>query len=134
MTWLLDINTLGYLFQGHSQVRGHYDQACHEDGGFILSPVVDYEIRRYLQLVGATRNLHQYEALIQNWFFAALDMNDWRRAGLLWAERQRAGWGNIEESQLLIAVTALRYDALLVTDQTRHFAGLGVITMDWTHA
>lgn len=54
MNFLLDINIINYLLRGNGTVRERFDTAA---GEFLLSLVVNFEIRRYLLLKQATRNL-----------------------------------------------------------------------------
>lgn len=131
MRLLLDTNTLSYLLRNDDNVRAHFrSAAASPETFFLLSPMVDLELRRYLLLKNASRNLRQYEALIADWDRAELDENDWRRAATLWADRHRAGQP-IEDADLLIAVSALRNNAMLVTSNQRHFADLGLELIDW---
>jgi predicted nucleic acid-binding protein len=128
---LLDTNTLSYLLRSDSAVRSAFIAARDkEQCTFLLSPVVDYEIRRYLLLKGATRNLAQYEALTVNWQDTGFDREDWLQAALLWAGRHRIGM-SIADADLLIAVNALRHDAVLVTNNARHFKDLGLRLENW---
>jgi tRNA(fMet)-specific endonuclease VapC len=132
MKWVLDTNIISYLLRGNAAVRGGFNAVRQAtDTLFILSPVVDYEIRRYLLLKGASRNLAQYEALTAQWVEPAFDGAHWQQATVLWAERHRSG-KPIEDADLLIAVTALRQDAALVTNNTSHFLGLGLRLEDWS--
>jgi len=134
MKWLLDTNTLNYLFREDAMVRGHFDKTRADPNNiFVLSPMVDYEFRRYMVLKNARRNLAQYEALAQHWLRPGFLDDDWHLAVNLWAERHRAGLP-IDDADLLIAVTALRQNAVLVTSNTRHFANLGLILADWWQA
>lgn len=131
MKWLLDTSTLNYLFRNDARVRDHFEQTrADPKNTFVLSPMVDFEFRRYLVLKNAHRNLAQYEALVQGWLCPEFLQDDWRRAVNLWAERHRAGLP-IDDADLLIAVTALKQNALLVTSNTRHFADLGLTLTDW---
>ena len=126
MKWVLDTNIVSYLLRGNSAVQGGFNAARQAtDTLFILSPVVDYEIRRYLLLKQASRNLAQYEALTAQWVEPPFDGAHWQQAATLWAQRHGSGQP-IEDADLLIAVTALRQDAVLVTNNTRHFIGLGL--------
>lgn len=132
MNWVLDTNIISYLMRGDPAVRAAFDSVRDvPETRFVLSPVVDYEIRRYLLLKAASRNLAQYEALTATWVTAPLSEADWQRAAVLWADRHRDG-SPIEDADLLIAVTALAQDAVLVTRNTRHFAGLDLRLADWT--
>lgn len=113
-------------------MRGCFNAARQTgDTRFVLGPVVDYEIRRYLLLKGASRNLAQYDALIAHWDKPPFDEAHWAQSATLWAERHRVG-RPIEDADLLIAVTALRQDAVLVTHNTAHFEGLGLRLEDWS--
>jgi predicted nucleic acid-binding protein len=132
MKWLLDTNIISFLLRSHAEVRSGYTAARGAgDPRFVLSPVVDYEIRRYLLLKGATRNLAQYEALIAHWDKPPFDEAHWAHAATLWAERHRGGHP-IEDADLLIAITALRQDAVLVTNNTDHFKDMGLRLEDWS--
>lgn len=56
---------------------------------------------------------------------------DWDEAARIWAERHRTGQG-ISDPDLLLAALARKWNATLVTNNTRHFEGLGVNLEDWT--
>jgi predicted nucleic acid-binding protein len=85
--WVLDTNVISYLLRGDATVRAAFESARNMRGVFVLSPVVDYEIRRYLLLKGATRNLAQYESLAADWAATPLGLDDWRLAASLWARQ-----------------------------------------------
>ena len=72
----------------------------------------------------------QYEALTADWQDTGFDREDWLQAASLWAERCSAGM-SVADADLLIAVSALRHDAVLVTNNQRHFNGLGLILENW---
>ncbi|WP_295402979.1 PIN domain-containing protein [uncultured Thiocystis sp.] len=130
--YLLDTNILSYLMRGHPGVRASFETVRRSaDAAFVLSPVVDYEIRRYLLLKGATRNLAQYQSLTALWLTPAFDDAHWEHAIRLWAERHRIG-KPIADADLLIAVTALRQRAVLITNNIAHFEGLGLDLDDWS--
>lgn len=128
MNYLLDANVVSDLLRGREPVRSRYLALA--STSFLLSPVVDYEIRRYLLLKGATRNLAQFEALIATWAPALFDTSSWKLAAKLWADRHRVGLA-IADADLLIAVSALEQDATLVTNNRSDFAGLGLRIEDW---
>jgi predicted nucleic acid-binding protein len=131
MKWLLDTNTLNYLFRNEPTLRGNFEKTrADPDNVFVLSPMVDFEFRRYMVLKNASRNLARYEALVQNWLPPNFLKDDWHLAVSLWADCHRAGLP-IDDADLLIAVTALRQNAVLVTSKTRHFVDLGLTLADW---
>ena len=131
MRLLLDSNTITYILRERAPVISQLTKALETDAVFVSSDVVDYEIRRYLLLKGAKRQLRRYEALSRHWAPVSLTRSDWHTAARLWAELHRAG-RSIEDRDLLIAVSALKERATLVTANTRHFDQLGVPLLDWT--
>lgn len=100
MTWLLDTNTISYLLRGHPAVKARFDEQRAGRALFVRSPVVDYEIRRYLLLKQATRNLACYEATTRDWLVASLEPGDWAWASALWAERHRICKGIAESGTI----------------------------------
>lgn len=131
MNWLLDTNTLSYLLRSDATVRAHFEEIrSNPNHVFVLSPVVDFEFRRYTLLKNAYRAQARYEALVKNWLRADFRRDDWHLAATLWAERHRAG-RPIDDADLLIAVTAIKQNAVLVTANTRHFADMGLALADW---
>jgi predicted nucleic acid-binding protein len=133
MRLLLDTNIISFVLRERDSVLRRFTEALASDAAFVSSDVVDYEIRRYLVLKGAKRQLERYEALSRDWPAVSVTRQDWHAAAKLWAEIHRAG-RSIDDRDLLIAVSALKAEATLVTNNTRHFEGLGVPLGDWTAA
>jgi predicted nucleic acid-binding protein len=131
VTYLLDADTLNYVLKGLPQVTQRLRQATAAGADFVLSLVVHYQITRYLKLKGATRVQQFYASLVSGWSPAGLDATDWDTAADLWAQRHREG-KPIQDADLLIAVIALKAGATLVTNNTRHFEGLGLTVENWT--
>jgi predicted nucleic acid-binding protein len=130
MKFLIDTNIITYVLREREPVLSKLSEALNIENVFVSSDVVDYEIRRYLVLKNAKRQLERYEALSRDWLPVNLTRTDWRAAASLWAEVHRAG-RSIEDRDLLIAISALKEQAILVTHNTRHFEGLGVSLVDW---
>jgi tRNA(fMet)-specific endonuclease VapC len=127
--YLLDTNALNDVLRGKEPVKSRF-MRLRGHAHFILSPVVDFEMRRYLLLKGEKKNQAQYDALVGAWFEPAFDAAHWQQAAELWAARHRIG-KPIADADLLIAVTALRQNAILVTNNTDHFLDLGLSLEDW---
>lgn len=131
MRLLIDSNIITFVLKERDSVLRKFSEALAAGDTFFSSDVVDYEIRRYLLLKGASRQLARYEAFSRDWQTISLTRQDWLAAAKLWAEIHRAG-RSIEDRDLLIAISALKGQATLVTNNTRHFEGLGVPVVDWT--
>lgn len=130
MRFLVDTNVITYVLREREPVLSRLTEALDTDNVFVSSDVVDYEIRRYLVLKDAKRQLARYEELSRDWLPVSLTRDDWRTAAKLWAELHRGG-RSIEDRDLLIAISALKEQAVLVTNNVRHFEGLGIPVVNW---
>ena len=131
MVYLLDTNTLNYVLKGVTPVLDQFEAAVADAGArFVLSPVVHYEVERYLKLKNSTRLLRDYHTLVDVWEVIRFTTKDWETASDLWAERHRAGTP-ITDADLLIAVSALKTEAILVTNNAGHFQDLGLALENW---
>jgi predicted nucleic acid-binding protein len=128
--FLLDTNTVNYLLKGREPAVSRFAAAVEADDVFLLGPITDYELTRYLRLKGSSRILRLYEELASSWTLCDLTFEDWRTASLVWAERHEVG-RPITDLDLLMAVLARKEKAVLVTSNGRHFEGLGVPLEDW---
>jgi tRNA(fMet)-specific endonuclease VapC len=128
--YLPDTDTVNYLLRSRPLVVERYTAALASNAVFILSPIVRYEIVRYLLLRRATSAHRAYDRIVSDWDTVELVGDDWRTAAELWSQRHRAG-RPIEDTDLLIAVTARKAGAVLVTNNTSHFDGLGLTVENW---
>ncbi|HKH43754.1 MAG TPA: PIN domain-containing protein [Thermoanaerobaculia bacterium] len=128
---LLDTNTLNYILKDVPPAPAKLEEAVREGNSFLLASVAHYELTRYLHLKGANRLLRLYQQLTATWQRCETSFEDWDEAARLWAERHRSGQG-ISDPDLLLAVLARKWNATLVTTNTRHFTGVGIALEDWT--
>lgn len=131
MELLLDTNTLSYIIRGRQPVLDRFEESVRQGNTFLLSSIAHYELQRYLDLKGSSRLMRLYQDLVARWQRCNLLFEDWNHAALLWAEHHRTG-RSISDLDLLLAVLALKHDAMLVTSNTRHFEGLNIALADWT--
>ena len=131
MIYLPDTNTINYAVKGNAIVEAHFAQALAAGATFVLSSFVHYEVTRYLTLKGATKQRRAYDTLVTNWPRVEIMTTDWDDAADLWAAQHRIGQP-IDDADLLIAISALKVGATVVTNNTRHFATLGVPLENWT--
>lgn len=128
--YLLDTNVINYLLKRVRPVVAHFDDVVASDAVFWLSPLVHYEVVRCLKLRHSVRLLRDYQRLVADWPVVELSTGDWDTAADLWARRHQVG-SPTENADLLIAVTALKTGAVLVTNNTVHFQDLGVALENW---
>ncbi|MES1241510.1 MAG: PIN domain-containing protein [Acidobacteriota bacterium] len=128
---LLDTNTLNYILKDISPAPMRLDEAIRQGRSFRLASVAHYELTRYLRLKGAHRLLRLHDQLTAAWQPCEPSFEDWNEAARLWAELHGSG-RSISDPDLLLAVLARKWNATLVTNNTRHFADLGIPLDDWT--
>jgi len=131
MIYLPDTDTVNYLVKKVGNAPARFRAETAAGASFALSYFVHFEVTRYLKLKGATQSHKRYDNLVADWQRIELQGTDWDDAANLWADRHRIG-KPIEDSDLLIALTAKKCGATLVTNNTRHFEGLGVPLENWT--
>ena len=80
MRVLVDTNVISYVLREREPFFSRFTEALETENVFVSSDVVDYEIRRYLVLKDAKRQLARYEALSRDWLPVSLTRDDWRTA------------------------------------------------------
>jgi Formyl transferase len=75
--------------------------------------------------------MKHFEALFDSLVWENYSREDWALAAGLWATRRQDGFP-IVDADLLIAVFSRNRNAILVTDNEKDFAGLGVPIVNWT--
>lgn len=137
MNLLLDTGVLGQLChpRKHTDVRAWFRAAIQEPT-FLVSELADYELRRELLRLGATRSLSRLDELTRELAYVPVTTATWRRAAALWAVARNAG--NVTappealDGDVLVAVQALEETAVVLTNNTRHFELLSVTALEWT--
>src|SRR5580658_1832410 len=90
---------------------------------FLVSELADYELRRELLRLGATRSLSRLDELTRELPYIPVTTATWRRAAELWAVARNAG-------NVLVAAQALEENAVVLTNNTRHFESLSGRAVD----
>ncbi|MCX7837887.1 MAG: PIN domain-containing protein [Anaerolineae bacterium] len=129
-TFLLDTNILSAILRKDATVEQRLRQAIVDDDNLLLSVVVYFEIKRGLLKRDAKKQMATFEYLSNQFAWCDVIVEDWELAAHLWAERFKRG-KPIVDADVLIAAQAKRLDAILVTDNIKDFADLGVKTENW---
>lgn len=136
MRFILDTGVLGRIVHP----RKHADAkrwlasivASHD---VLVSEVCDYELRRELIRIGASRSLDRLDELGRELRYVPVTTSVWRVAARLWALGRRAGRPTADEASLdgdvLLAAQARAEDAVIVTTNARHFE-LFANVREWT--
>src|SRR4051812_26627966 len=100
-------------------------------GNMVLGcPVVWYEVRRGLLAKDARTQINYFEDMFKTFVWQDYSANDWTLASELWSQRRAQGLP-ISDADLLIGVFARNRNAILVTDNEKDFANLGVTMENW---
>jgi len=74
--------------------------------------------------------MQYFQRLFATFVWQDYTRNDWEQAATLWVHRRVKGLP-IGDADLLIGVFALNRDAVLVTNNEKDFAGLGITVENW---
>ncbi len=128
--YVLDTNIVSAYLRGNPLVTAKFRATISPSNLFLGCPMVWHEIQRGLIAKGATVKLRQFEIMFDEFRWQNYDFQDWSTAANLWAKRQALG-KPVADADLLIAVFALNRQAMLVTNNVKDFAELGVTVEDW---
>ena len=129
--YVLDTNIVTGILKKNARVVGRLRQALAANSKITFSPVVFYEVKRGLLKKDARKQLGFFEKLVNTFQWDNLQHSDWDLAAQIWAATSRAGHSPSSDADLLIATHARRLNAVVVTDNERHFAPLGVQIENW---
>lgn len=98
----------------------------------LVSELCDYELRRELVRIGASRSLSRLDELGRTLRYVPITTATWRAAAELWAAARRAGRPTADpaglDGDVLLAAQAQEQGATVVTTNPRHFDQLAPAT------
>ncbi len=128
--YVLDTNIFAALLRYESTTVDRAAKAAAAASEFMICPVVFYEVLRGLHHKDAKKQLQLFLSYIRLMTWDDLSRDDWERAAQLWADLRRKGQ-QVEDADLLIGVYAIERQAVVVTDNEKDFAPLGVAIENW---
>jgi tRNA(fMet)-specific endonuclease VapC len=121
MKYLPDTNIISAIIEDNEVVVKTLE-SLHDDGHvFIISAINYYEITRGLTLPKYQKKLGRFKAFLSKTEIIMLNMEILDTASEIYQQLKPQG-KLIEDADTLIAATALYEQAVLVTDNTKHFA------------
>jgi predicted nucleic acid-binding protein len=126
MKLILDTGVLGQVVhpRKHANVRRWLAKAV-LDHDVLVSEVCDYELRRELIRIGASRSLAKLDELGRELRYLPVTTTTWRSAARLWAVLRGAGRPTASDASLdgdvLLAAQARAEHAVIVTTNPKHF-------------
>lgn len=129
--YVLDTNVVTALLRKEGAATRRVQEALALNAEFLMCPVVYYEIHRGLLYRDAKRQLGFFLRFTSQFTWDDLDRVDWERAAQLWANLRRIGRPRGNDADLLIGAFAVRRNAIVASDNTKHFRHLGVPVENW---
>lgn len=130
-SYVLDTNIVSAFVRRRDQTLiARMNSAIKPEDQLLGCPVVWYEVRRGLLARDAKLQMRVFERVFARFSWQDYNLNDWTLATTLWAQRRVQG-RPVSDADLMIAVFAVNRNAVLVTDNEKDFAGLGVTVENW---
>ncbi len=100
----------------------HFDRVAPR---LLLSQLVDYEVRRGLLYKQATTGLQRLNKLVSTMELLIITTEHWNKAADLWVKARQMGrptaGDNSMDADCILAAQALVENAIVITQNTRHF-------------
>ena len=128
--YVLDTNIFTALLRHEPHTLARVIRATQDEVDLLLCPIVFYEVYRGLRYRDARQQLDFFLNYVTTFIRDEFNSDDWQQAGQLWADLRRQGQ-QISDADLLIGVYAIQRQAMVVTDNEKHFIPLGVTTENW---
>lgn len=128
--YVLDTNVFAAILRSEPTTIQRVASTLAAGGEFLLCPVVFYEVYRGLLHRDAKKQLSFFLSYITTLIHSDFVSADWERAARLWADLRRKGQ-QVDDTDLLIGVYAIKRQAVIVTDNEKDFAPLGVTVENW---
>jgi len=134
--YLLDTNVISCVLSrraGADKINIRLQSVLGQNATILISPIVFYEIKRGLYHKKTQKHLRFFEQLVSNFEWCDLKKTTWDASAKLWAECRKGGkvTGGGIDKDVLIAAQAREHNAVVVTDNVRHFQYLGVNYVSW---
>ena len=128
--FVLDADTVAYVLQNRPRPADALESALADGATVYVCPVVEYQVSRGLRKKQAAAQLAFFETLVPFLLYDDLTRDDWDRASDLWAGASSRGMP-VDDADVLIAAYTIRRDAILVTNNTRHFQHFPLKLENW---
>jgi len=134
--YLLDTNLISCILKRQTdsqRVKSKLQSLLKQNALILISPIVFYELARILYQRQAKKQLAFLEKFVACSKWIDLKRTTWTLAAQFWANCRKEGTPTGEglDADVLIAAQAKEHDAIVVTDNVRHFQYLGVNYESW---
>jgi len=122
MIYALDSNVISYALRKDKAILDRIAEAARQGNDIIIPPIAYYEVRRWLNVTGATSKERYFNELCGN-AVASLDVAALKKAAQIYADLHRKGRPT-SDADILIAAFCIVNQCVLVTNNERHFSDI----------
>jgi predicted nucleic acid-binding protein len=130
-TYALDSNIISFYLKGNTTVIANIEKATIDDHTIVIPPIVYYEVKRGLLLIGADKQLRKLETLCT--LFPVGEFGDYLlEESIKIYVQERKAKRNTEDADIFIAAFCIHNNYTLVTDNIKHFQNItGLNSINW---
>ena len=131
MEYAFDTNTIIHLMRGTPSVRENREKAQKSGTRFIISPFVNYEIRRGLMIKPIPAHEKAYAVICDNCSLEDMTTGAWEYAARIYAELYAKHF-TVKDADILIAAFCMVNGYTLITANTKDFENKdGLQVINW---
>jgi len=123
-----DTNIISYYLRGNQTIISRLADETDKGNGIVISPMVFYEIRRWLLTVSAGKKLALFETMCSLSGIGSIDREILETASTLFSDLQKKGI-TVGDNDILIAAYCIHHDFTLVTNNEKHFKDIPNLKM-----
>ena len=120
MTYALDTNIVSYLLREDAALTSKVAAEIANGHEITIPPIVYYEIKRWLNIAGATKKERLFRQLCVGADMTIYE-SDLDQAALIYANLKRQGKPT-SDADILIAAFCIATNSILITNNEKHFA------------
>jgi len=131
MTYALDSNIISYFLKNDNNVKQHFQSAINNNNPYAIPPLVCYEVKRWLKIRNATKQLQIFTDLYSDSVKSDMTADMWEKSVDLYVRLKLSGI-NIDDADIFIASYCIVNGYILVTNNVKHYKGIdGLIIENW---
>ena len=129
MIYTLDTNAVSAILKGDSSVVSKMEEVIERGDEVTLNAISYYETERGLLIPKHQRRYALFRVMVEEYPMLALTRAVLDRAAHIYQALSSLGTP-LEDADTLIAAMAIDHDAVLVTDNTKHFARVPHLSLE----
>jgi predicted nucleic acid-binding protein len=130
--YVLDTNIISFYLKGNVTIADTLETVLMRGDRILIAPIAYYEIKRGLVAVNSQKRLYDFHKICVLFGVGQFDNNILDTAAEIYVEQKKSG-RTIEDADIFIAAFCKNINAILVTNNTKHFEYISNLTLcDWT--